>query len=382
MSVWSGLRVWLHRDHVRHATVASALIVTAGLLLNDAANDTRLAASFDSPAAEVPVATSGSRSAPAPLYQDLAAALPAGLPAGSLQSISTSPLSILLLVPPVAEAGELTACFYVKLLWLRPPPASAALTWIAPTGAVPLSRLDTERSCYRQPNLRATGAAVSTDPVSGLTLIQQSITSIGPDKPAVQVVSAVRWPSPLLVREGHARRRLLVSYDSEIPDTLDRLGLQALETYTLDFTGTRSAGFPTSRQTGVDLVVAVTDTKSDRILGTSILSNTNSGLRASWRTSSDQPRYDIALTIENATQRRELKARLQRSSLVEGVVAPFLLVGAAVRSVRSLRLRRSRRARQRTLIAVFSVIASMLLVIRSQVVPNVSDSLLRMVTGA
>jgi len=369
------VRRWSRHDYVKRASLSVVLALITGVLINDSAITLRLLERVDSPAPEVPVTASEARSAPHALYQDLAAALPTSIAPGSLHAISTSPMSILVLVPPTGGA-TLVACFYVNVYWEKQPPPGATMTWIAPTTATALSHREIEHTCYPTGHSYAVPATVIRDRVTGLSQVMQPIEPLQPPDPAVQEVSAVRWHAELLEPEGYGLRRVLISYDSDIPQTFGRLKLRSLESYKLNFSGTESAGYPTVRQSGVDVIVALQATNSERIISASPSANFDSGIRSSWRTSKTQPRWDLVLIVENNPLRRALDARVQRSSLALGILVPLIAVVSADQMRRAYRLRRSRRGKINIIILSVLTIFVVVLLVRLRVVPDVSDRLL------
>ena len=380
MNWFRRIRSWSRRKYVRHASWSVALALIAGMLVNDSAVTLRLLETVDSPAPEVPVSESADQQAQHPLYQDLAATLPTSIPPGSLHAISTSPLSILILVPPTGGT-DLIACFYTDVYWEKIPPSSATMTWIAPTGSAALSHDQIEQNCYPDGRSAAVPATVIHDNVTGLSEVVQNLEPLDAPSPAVEEVSAVRWSTKLLEPEGYGRRRITISYDSDIPDTLMRLRLQSLDSYNLNFSGTVSAGYPSARTSGVDIVVALQATNADRIIFASPSPNFDSEIRSSWRTSEAQPRFDVVLIVENGPMRQALDARVQRSSLILGILVPILAVVSADQMRRSYRLRRSRDGKIRVLLLSAFTVVVIVALIRMRVVPDVSDRLITLLTG-
>jgi hypothetical protein len=217
--------------------------------------------------------------------------------------------------------------------------------------------------------------------VSGLTEVVQNLEPLLPPSHAVEEVSAVHWDTPLLEPEGYGRRRITISYDSEIPDTLGRLKLQSFDYYHLNFAGTVSTGYPTVRASGVHIVAALRATNADRIISASPSPDFNSGIRATWRTSKAQPRFDISLIIEDSPIRRALDARVQRSSIALGILVPILVAASAYQMRRSYRLRRSRSAKNRILLLGALTVVTIIVLIHARTVPDLSDRLFSILVG-
>jgi hypothetical protein len=355
------------------------LSVAIGLFVNDSSQVLRRYAQAESPAPEInPVRSESGAASGRPLAALFAVALSKDLPPRSLHPPTMNPVQLLLL-KPANNGDDWTGCFY--LFVMSTAAVRSSLVLFAPPGATPLSVGETKRLCYSQEYSSPVALARTEDTVSGLAELSLSLSPPDQTSGLLAAYGGFRWRQVIETDEGFGRQRLLLSYDSGLPSTFDRTGLQAVEDYHMDFTNAiNDASTPPVRESGVHIVVAPQDANDERLQAVTPVAAWNSGVRAAWRTTADDRRLDIVAVFDNAAKRRQLEAELQRSGLVLSVAIPLVagLLGVRLHSVLNSEegLNRSR------LLIMILVWAGLAIVIRSGIVPPLIDPLIRWSTGS